>query len=126
MKKLLIIGPEPFFVLADCPNSLKTEIPYHQKPLNAGLGTKPGGNSHHASVVSGQSKGSALKKNERGHGSTKHLIVQASTKSFLDRVLRWALFMIHNLRFCAVLTAFEFISCKFYKYCIVARKSTPC
>ena len=42
MKKLLIIGPEPFFVLADCPNSLKTEIPYHQKPPNAGLGIYSG------------------------------------------------------------------------------------
>ena len=38
------------------------------------------GNRHHASVVGGQSQVSALKKNERGHGSTKHLIVQASTK----------------------------------------------
>ena len=52
------------------------------------------GNSHHAAVVSGQSKGSALKKNERGHGSTKHLIVQASIKSFLDKVLRSALFRV--------------------------------
>ena len=82
------------------------------------------GNSHHVSVVSGQSKGSALKKNERGHGSTKHLIVQASTQTFLDKVLRWALFMKHNFRFCAVLTTLEFMSCTFYKYCIVARKRT--
>ena len=57
------------------------------------------GNSHHASVVSGQSKGSALKKNERGHGSTKHLIVQPSTKSFLDKVLRWDLFRVCVLYF---------------------------
>jgi hypothetical protein len=30
--------PPIFFqYLPGCPNSLKTEIPYHQKPLNAGL-----------------------------------------------------------------------------------------
>ena len=38
-QKLLIIGPKLFFsVLAGCPNGPKTKIPYHQKPLNAGLG----------------------------------------------------------------------------------------
>ena len=58
------------------------------------------GNSQHASVVSGQSKGSALKKNERGHESTKHLIVQASTQSFLDKVLQWTLLMKYNLQCC--------------------------
>ena len=38
-QKLLIIGPDPFFQCwPGCPNGTKTEIPYNQKPLNAGLG----------------------------------------------------------------------------------------
>ena len=40
LQKLLIIGPDSFFsvLAAGCTNGPKTEIPYHQKPLNAGLG----------------------------------------------------------------------------------------
>ena len=38
-KKLLIIGPDPFFLYwPGCLNSPKTEIPYHTKSPNAGLG----------------------------------------------------------------------------------------
>ena len=38
-QKLLIIGPELFFMYWPCcPNGPETEIPYHQKPLNTGLG----------------------------------------------------------------------------------------
>ena len=38
-QKLLIIGPDFFFMYwPGCPNDPETEIPYHQKPLNAGLG----------------------------------------------------------------------------------------
>ena len=38
--KLLIIGPQLFFMYwPGCPNSPETEILYHQKPLNAELGT---------------------------------------------------------------------------------------
>ena len=38
-QKLLIIGPELFFQYwPSCPNGPKTEILYHQKPLNARLG----------------------------------------------------------------------------------------
>ena len=36
-QNLLIIGPIFFQYLPSCPNGLKTEILYHQKPLNAGL-----------------------------------------------------------------------------------------
>ena len=38
-QKLLIIGPKLFLMYwPGCPNGPKTEILYHQKPLNAGLG----------------------------------------------------------------------------------------
>ena len=38
-QKLLIIGLEHFSQYRPgCSNGPKTEIPYHQKPLNAGLG----------------------------------------------------------------------------------------
>ena len=38
-QKLLIIGPDPFFLYwPGCLNGPKTEIPYHQKSPNAGLG----------------------------------------------------------------------------------------
>ena len=38
-QKLLIIGPQLFFMYwPGCPNGPETEILYHQKPLNAGLG----------------------------------------------------------------------------------------
>ena len=38
-KKLLIIGPDPFFLYwPGLLNGPKTEIPYHQKSPNAGLG----------------------------------------------------------------------------------------
>ena len=42
-QKLLITGPNIFFMYwPGCPNGPKTEIPYHQKPLNAGLGIQTG------------------------------------------------------------------------------------
>ena len=38
-QKLLIIGPQLFFMYwPGCTNGPETEITYHQKPLNAGLG----------------------------------------------------------------------------------------
>ena len=38
-QKLLIIGPDFFFMYwPGCPNDPETEIQYHQKSLNAGLG----------------------------------------------------------------------------------------
>ena len=38
-QKFLIIGAELFFQYwPGCPNDPKTELPYHQKPLDAGLG----------------------------------------------------------------------------------------
>ena len=38
-QKLLIIGPQLFFMYwPGCPNGPETEMPYHQKALNAGLG----------------------------------------------------------------------------------------
>ena len=38
-QKLLIIGPKLFcYILARLPTGPETEILYHQKPLNAGLG----------------------------------------------------------------------------------------
>ena len=44
IKKLLIIGPQLFFMYwSGCLNGSETEIPYHQKPLNAGLGIYTGG-----------------------------------------------------------------------------------
>ena len=41
---LLIISPDPFFQYwPGCPSGPKTEIPYRQKLLNAGLGVYTGG-----------------------------------------------------------------------------------
>ena len=42
-QKLLIISPQLFFMYwPGCPNGQETEIQYHQKPLNAGLGIQTG------------------------------------------------------------------------------------
>ena len=42
-QKLLIIGPDPFFLYwPGCLNGPKTEILYHQKSPNAGLGISTG------------------------------------------------------------------------------------
>ena len=41
--KVVIIGPQLFFMYwPGCPNGQETEIPYHQKPLTAGLGISTG------------------------------------------------------------------------------------